>query len=87
MKSKIFVGYTTFFGFIGEVFVNGQNKDVWCESKTVINDLSMYTAGKSYSNIDTLSCYSFQHGKLLETAGDICANQQTPIQQLYCLCS
>jgi hypothetical protein len=30
---------------IGEVFVDGQNKDVWCISKTPINDVTMYGAG------------------------------------------
>lgn len=27
---------------IGEVFVNGQNQDVWCNSKMPITDMNMY---------------------------------------------
>jgi hypothetical protein len=27
---------------VGEVFVDGQNRDVWCSSKKAITDMNMY---------------------------------------------
>lgn len=48
------------FGFIENVYVNGQNQDVWCRSNKTINDNSMYSAGKSDDYLISESCYIFQ---------------------------
>jgi hypothetical protein len=45
---------------IGEVFIDGQNRDVWCNSKKPITDLKMYfTAGHLTDPVyaTTPSCY------------------------------
>jgi hypothetical protein len=34
---------------IGDVFVDGQNRDVWCNSKKPINDSKMYNNGQRNS--------------------------------------
>jgi hypothetical protein len=35
---------------IGEVFVDGQKRDVWCNSKKPITDLNMYSDASSLTN-------------------------------------
>jgi hypothetical protein len=49
---------------IGEVFVDGQNRNVWCNSKTPITDLSMYNTPSELTNpvcATTPSCYVLRH--------------------------
>jgi hypothetical protein len=52
-----------FYAYIEEVFVNGQNQDVWCNSRRVITDPMMYdkNVGQDRS-VSGKSCYKFIQG-------------------------
>jgi len=73
---------------IGEVFVNGQNQDVWCDSKMVITDLTMYDVGKFNTAVDTPSCYPLYGGKLYTYTGLECAaKQDAPASGVFFICA
>jgi hypothetical protein len=47
--------------WIGETFVDGQNRDVWCNSKETITDLTMYYRLKQFTDPSFAafpSCYA-----------------------------
>jgi hypothetical protein len=77
---------------IGEVFVDGQSRDVWCNSKKPITELNMYF---SYAGHDpvfaiTPSCYvlSFPYGAQINLrlrSGSECLSSGTMLAD-YVLC-
>jgi hypothetical protein len=66
--------------FIAETFVDGQQRDVWCDSQTPITDMRMHSGGSQFKDqagtfIKAASCYKVYHnsGKVgLILLGDDC---------------
>lgn len=55
MYKKLLVGFDfNAYIVIGQVFADGQNKDVWCDSKKIISDPNMYY---EYATITTDPIY------------------------------
>jgi hypothetical protein len=48
---------TNMFGIVGEVYVNGQFQDVWCDSHVAITNTSMYSTSKKSLTCGSDSCY------------------------------
>jgi len=87
-------------GFIGEVYVNGQQQDVWCRSHAIISDPAFYKSGKFYDNDVQPSCYKIYYytgdykpaGTLITEANDTCFSDTPVVPSLsgykcYCNCS
>ena len=78
---------------IGEVFVDGQNRDVWCNSKKPIPELNMYfTAGHFTDPVFAItpSCYvmNFPYGERINMrlrSGGECLSSGTILAD-YVLC-
>jgi hypothetical protein len=52
-----------FYTYLQEVFVNGQNRDVWCGSRRVITDNMMYDKNTGPDRaVSGKSCYKFIAG-------------------------
>jgi hypothetical protein len=78
---------------IGEVFIDGQNRDVWCNSKKPITDLNMYlTAGHFTDPVYAItpSCYILNYAYatkiiMLVRFGSECLSSGTILAD-YVLC-
>jgi hypothetical protein len=65
--------------FLGETFIDGQQRDVWCDSKIPITDMRMHWGGRQHRQgteiFNKASCYiayqnTIQRGLILY--GDSC---------------
>jgi hypothetical protein len=73
---------------VEEVFVNGQQQDVWCRSKKPITDPALYTVATSFNtNGDTPSCYNLYQARMAprNLLRDCGPNGQTQ-SEACCLC-
>jgi hypothetical protein len=79
---------------IGETFVDGQKRDVWCYSKIPIVDMKMHNNGRpERSQIDTFvkpaSCYNVCYNSVaavLILYGDSCLMSSNPPLGFHFLC-
>jgi hypothetical protein len=58
--------------YLSEVYVNGQNQDVWCNSRRVITDNRLYSSKKSNKQYGGISCYKFIKGSNLIADNGAC---------------
>jgi hypothetical protein len=78
---------------IGEVFVDGQNRDVWCNSKKPITESYMYYTAGHFTDPGyamTPSCYILNYSSgtqiiMLVRAGSECLSSGTVLAD-YVLC-
>jgi hypothetical protein len=54
-----FINVRAAFAILGDVFVNGQGQDVWCRSKIIIKDTTMYKPGSIFDDLVEESCFYF----------------------------
>jgi hypothetical protein len=81
---------TSVIGFIGDVYVNGQFQDVWCDSNVAITNMSMYFKETKSSTCDSVSCYYLNtpliNPKLASNTKGCLADSQIAIST-YFLCA
>jgi hypothetical protein len=65
--------------YIGETFIDGQQRDVWCDSKIPITDMRMHWGGSLYRQGNEIftkaACYVAFHNNVqggLRLFGDTC---------------
>lgn len=49
----------TAFAIVNDVYLNGQDQDVWCRSNKIIDDLTMYKPGYFLNNLVVETCNYF----------------------------
>jgi hypothetical protein len=76
-------------GVIGEVYVNGQFQDVWCDSHVAITKASMYYTKKNLF-CETVTCYFFYsataNARIAGTT-DFCLPDSLNSYESYFLCA
>lgn len=76
-----------FYGFVGEVYVNGQFQDVWCNSDVVITDNNMYASRRPLPQFNSPSCYkSFYTSIGLQDDTLACVHHASHNYHTYFLC-
>lgn len=71
---------------IEEVWVNGQQQDVWCRSQRPITDLVLYAAKAPYIAWRVPSCYYFYNTVLAHRTSDECGPYGKTGSAACCLC-
>jgi hypothetical protein len=83
--------------FIEETYVNGQQKDAWCRSKTPITDMKMHYGGSQLKQggepfTKSSSCYlGYYSGSVLNyygliLFGDTCVLSTNSNKKIYFIC-
>lgn len=72
---------------IEEVWVNGQQKDVWCRSGIPITDVSIYSSGEVNKESNVPSCYYVYMAKLISRNSlKECGPDGQTQAEAFCLC-
>jgi hypothetical protein len=79
---------------VGETFIDGQQREVWCDSKIPITDMNMYYSGtpaKAYGDqyTNAVSCLrvtATSHISTLVVVGDMCLLNALNSFQYFFIC-
>jgi hypothetical protein len=80
-------------GYVGDVYVSGQKKDVWCRSHVVATDSSAYWYGKVEDDLTAETCYKIHYSSatLVSEKNVFCtldsADYISSNDNCYCTCS